>query len=98
MRYDVPVVFITEGEEVFDPTTGDYITTPGIRVQRWASVSDTGEERQNLLYGGIKQSALTVRLQDRPPKFDRLEIGGIPYGVTLRKNFRRETVLYVNSL
>ena len=98
MRYDTPVLFVTEGEEVFDPNTGDYITSPAVREQRWANVSDMGEERQNLLYGGINQSALTVRIQDRPPEFNKLVINGKDYAVTLRKNFRRETVLHVNGL
>lgn len=98
MRYDTPVLFITDGEEVFDPTTGDYMAVAGEPIQRWANVSDTGEERQNLLYGAINQGALTVRLQGEPPKFDKLKIGGKEYVVRLRKNFRRETVLHVDSV
>ena len=98
MRYDTPVLFISEGEEVYDPSTSDYNDTVTTETQLWANVSDTGEERQSLLYGAVNQGALTVRLQNKPPKFDRLKIRDKEYVVRLRKNFRRETVLHVNSV
>ena len=76
MRFDTPVYFqkITPGE--YDPKTGNYGDDTIVEEKRFASVTNTGEDTLNLVYGEIKQGVVTVRLQTHYSEpFDRLRIG-----------------------
>lgn len=76
MRFDTPVYFqkITPG--AYDAATGNYGPDEIVEVKRFASVTNTGEETLNLVYGEIRQGVVTVRLQTHYSEpFDRLRIG-----------------------
>ena len=84
MRYDTPVYFqrIKKGE--YNADTGDYSPETTEEVKRYASVTDTGAETLNLVYGqlsqggiaAIPQGSLTIRLQNHYSEpFDRIRIG-----------------------
>ena len=75
MRYSTPVYFQRIKSE-YDATTGNSGISILSEVKRYAAVTDTGTETLQLLYGDIKQGALTIRLQ-RPydAAFDRIRIG-----------------------
>lgn len=80
MRFDTPVYFqrITPGE--YDAATGNYRADIIVEEKRFASITNTGEETLNLVYGELRQGVVTVRLQthySRP--FDRLRIGDKVY-------------------
>ena len=91
MRYDTRIYFVKEGEEEYDYTTGDYITKEPIKHEVWANVSDTGTERMQLIYGALKQGALTVRIQGKYDEtFDYIEVDGKKYNVDAFRTFRND--------
>lgn len=94
MRFDTPVFFqrITEGE--FDAETHNYGDDVVVEEQRYASVTDSGVDTLNLVYGEIKQGSLTIRLQRAyNEKFDRIRIGTKTY----RADFSRRNKAFVLS-
>lgn len=94
MRFDTPVFFqrITEGE--FDAETHNYGDDAIIEEKRYASVTDSGVDTLNLVYGEIKQGSKTVRLQRAyKEKFDRIRIGAKTY----RVDFSRRDKAFVLS-
>lgn len=96
MRMTAKVYFVKDGDSVYDPTIGDYITTPSTRDLQWAHVNDTGEERMGLLYGSIKQSAKTIRLnRDYSKPFDSIEIDGIMYKDILNRKVKNKRTFNV---
>lgn len=93
MRFDTPVYFQTIEAE-YDASTGDYKDVVAAEEKRWASVTDTGAETLNLIYGEIKQGVKTVRLQnyyDKP--FDRVRIGRQVYRVDRARPLRLKYTL-----
>ena len=76
MRYDTPVYFQRIVKGAYNANTGDYSPDNVVEVKRYASVTDTGTETLNLVYGGPKQGSLTIRLQNHYSEpFDRIRIG-----------------------
>lgn len=75
MRYNIPVYFQRIKSE-FDSTTGNTGISILSEDRRNADITDTGTDTLQMLYGNIKQRALTIRLQ-RPydAAFDRIRIG-----------------------
>ena len=91
MRYDKRIYFVKEGEEVYDYDTGDYITTEPIKHEAWANVSDTGTERMQLIYGALKQGAITVRIRGKYEKeFDYILVDDKKYNVDAFRTFRND--------
>ena len=91
MRYDKQIFFVKEGEEVYDYETGDYVTTEPIKDEAWANVSDTGTERMQLIYGALKQGAITVRIVgEYDESFDYIEVDDKKYNVDAFKTFRND--------
>lgn len=98
MRYDSLISFVEEGLEVYDPATGDYITSEPISIEKWANVSDLGEEKKALVVGDLSKKAKVIRLDGVfKYSFDWIEYDGDKYVVTLPKYHRRETVFYVGE-
>ena len=98
MRCDVKVTFVKEGSEVYDPVTGDYIASEPIPIEKWANVSDLGEEKKALVVGDLSKKAKVIRLDGVfKDSFDWIEYDGDKYVVTLPKFHRRETVFYVGE-
>ena len=91
MRYDQRIYFVKEGEDEYDYATGDYVTTEPIRDEVWANVSDTGTERMQLIYGALKQGAVTVRIQGKyEEEFDYIEVENKKYNVDALRTFRND--------
>lgn len=94
MRYITPVYFqkITPGK--LDPVTHNYGADTVKEVKEYASITDSGKDTLRLIYGGIKQGSLTVRVQ-RPYKtpFDSIRIGVKTYNV----DFSRGNKVFVVS-
>lgn len=98
MRYDQRVYFVNEGEDEYDYTTGDYVTTDPIKEEVWANVSDMSTQRQALVFGSVKQGALTIRIQNKYEQpFDYIEVGGQPYDVASSRTFRRDQAFGVSE-
>jgi hypothetical protein len=99
MRFDTPIYFqhVTEGP--YDPATGDYRPDAVVEVQMFASVTDTGADTLNLVYGELKQGSLTVRLQMRYPEpFSRIRIGSKVYRVDMERRLRTKHVFVVSEV
>lgn len=96
MRYDTPVYFQRIKSE-FDTATGNTGISMLSEAKRYAAITDTGTDTLQLLYGDIKQGALTIRLQ-RPydAAFDRLMIGGKFYRVD--RSSLRKKVFFVSEV
>lgn len=76
MRYDTPIYFqkITQGK--YDKDTGNYGPDTPVEVKKYASVTDSGTETFNIVYGKLKQGSLIVRLQNSyAERFDSIRIG-----------------------
>lgn len=75
MRYNTAVYF-QRIESKYDSTTGNTGISLLSEDRRNAAITDTGTDTLQLIYGDIKQGALTIRLQ-RPydAAFDRIRIG-----------------------
>lgn len=97
MRYDKRVYFVKETKSTRNPD-GTWTKPTLIKEPRWANVSDQGTERMNLLYGGLRQGALTVRIQNGYNQpFDYMEVDGRRYNVDHRKTFRRDAAFEVSE-
>lgn len=99
MRCDTEVFFqsIVPGE--YDEATGDYGDDIASEEKRYASVTDTGTETMNLVYGSIKQGSKTVRLQTHYKKpFDRIRIGNALYRVDFERKLRTKHVFVVSEV
>ena len=91
MRYDQRIYFVKEGEDEYDYSTGNYVTTEPVRDEVWANVSDTGTERMQLIYGALKQGAITVRIQGKYEEaFDYIEVENKKYNVDAFRTFRND--------
>lgn len=100
MRYDRKVWLVDEAEPEYDETTGDYADGAIERYYRDANVSDTGTEVMNMLYGKIKQGALTVRVQngvESPYQYIEVDTVGNKYRIDRVKRHRNELVLFVSE-
>ena len=66
--------------------THNYDEDTIIEEKRYASVTDTGAQQLQLIYGTIKQGSLTIRLQ-KPYEapFDRVRVGDKLYRVDLSR-------------
>ena len=91
VRYDKQIFFVKETEPVYDYDTGDYVDGEPIKHEAWANVSDTGTERMQLIYGALKQGAITVRIQGKYDEvFDYIQVDGKKYKVDAFRTFRND--------
>ena len=99
MRFDTPVYFQTIKAGEYDASTGNYGEDIVTEEMRNASVTETGIETLNIIYGEIKQGVKTVRLQnfyDQP--FDRLRIGNKVYRVDRARPLRLKYTFVVSEV
>ena len=87
MRYNTPIYFQLNRKPDYDVTSGDYIEVAPDEEKCFANVTDSGVETLNLVYGGLKQGSLTIRLQ-RPYKrpFNTIRVGDKQYRVDFSRN------------
>lgn len=99
MRTADKVYFVTRGTSLYDESTGSYIDTTPVKVEVTALVTDTGTERMSLLYGGIRQRAKTIRLNQKyVDSYDYVEINGEEYQVDLVRSYRQKMTLEVSGV
>ena len=99
MRFDTPVYFQRIEAGAYDASTGDYGEDVISEEMRYASVTETGIETLNIIYGEIKQGVKTVRLQNYYEKpFDRLRIGNKVYRVDRARPLRLKYTLVVSEV
>lgn len=99
MRYDTPVYFqrLTSGK--YDPSTGNYADGTVEETLRYASVMNTGEEQQRLVYDGPKQGSLTIQLQNHYEEpFDRIRVGKRVYKADFSRPLRTKHTFIVSEV
>ena len=99
MRCDTPIYFqhITPG--AYNVSTGDYEKDTVKEVQRYASVTNSGVQTLNLIYGELKQGSLTVRLQTPYTEaFDRIRIGAKVYRADFSRVLRTKQTFVVSEV
>ena len=99
MRFDTPVYFQTIKAGAYDASTGNHGEDTVTEEMRYASVTDTGLDTLNLIYGEIRQGGKTVRLQNHYEKpFDRIKIGKKVYRVDKARMLRNKQTLIVSEV
>ena len=99
MRFDTPVYFQSVVHGEYDPATGNYAEDMVAEVERYASVSDTGMDTLTLVYGGLKQGSLTIRLQSvYDGIFDYIRIGSKRYRVDKTRTLRHKQTFIVSEV
>lgn len=99
MRYDTPVYFQNIVKGAYNSDTGNYSDDIVTEVKRYASVTNTGTDALQLLYGNIKQESLTVRLQNHySTPFDRIRIGEKIYSVDKSRQLRNKQTFIVSEV
>lgn len=99
MRTDTPIYFqtITPGE--YDANTGNHGEPTVAEVKKYASVTDSGIETLNLVYGEIRQGSKVVRLNGHyNGTFDRIRIGNKVYRVDKSRPLRHKHVFVVSEV
>ena len=99
MRFDTPIYFRHTKPGAYDPETGDYAEDEVVEEMRFASVTNTGADTLRLVYGELKQSSLTLRLQT-PYKgaFDSIRIGSKVFRVDRSRALRRLHTFVVSEV
>lgn len=99
MRFEERIKFVSGQEKRYNRKTGNYETTGGRVDYRLANVTDTGLEREKLLYGTVGTKAITVRLKSPvTSNFDYLEIDGERYEPKAVMTYRnRQTIEAVKA-
>lgn len=99
MRCDTEVFLQSVMTGEYNESTGDYGDDIIYEEKRHASVTDTGTDTMNLVYGVIKQGSKTVRLQMHYKKtFDRIRIGNALYRVDFERKLRTKHVFVVSEV
>ena len=99
MRFDTPVYFQTVKPGAYNAETGNHEEPTITEELRYASVTNTGTETLNIVYGELKQNSLTVRLQNCFEKpFDRIRIGDKVYRVDRARPLRLKYTLIVSEV
>ena len=99
MRCDTPIYFQRNRKGAYDATTGNYSPDTVEEVKRYASVTTPGTDTLNLLYGELKQDALTLRLQmPYTEPFNHIRIGEKVYKVDRSRRLRTKQTFIVSEV
>lgn len=98
MRFDTPVYFQLIKSGAYNPNTGDYEPDTITETQRFASVTNSGAETLNLVYGELKQGSLIIRLQNHYNEpFDRIRIDNKVYRVDMLRRLRTKQTFVISE-
>ena len=99
MRFDTPIFFVKDLPAEYDANTGNYIEIAAEETQAFASVTDTGAQTLNLVYGELKQGSLTIRLQNHIGiSFDRIRVGDKYYRKDMERKLRTKHIFVVSEV
>lgn len=99
MRADTPIYFQKTIPGAYDENTGNYGKPTVEEVKKYASVTDSGVETLNLVYGEIRQGTKVVRLNGHyNAPFDHIRIGNKVYRVDMARPLRNKHVFVVSEV
>lgn len=94
MRYEKIIYLVKEGEEVYNPLTGNYDEPKEEKIERLANISGLGPKSKALMFGEITQETLVFRLKGDLDGFDYIEYGSTLYRPIEVNKYPDETVIY----
>lgn len=98
MRYDKQIYFVTPGEKEYDFNTGNYIASEPTKEKHWANITTMGTSKQELIFGGLNQNALTIRIQGNyEGDFEHIEYDGKDYNIEFERKLRSDHVFQVSE-
>lgn len=98
MRYD-KAIFFQHVTDAYNADTGNYDAESIKEDKKYASVTDSGVETMRIVYGGVKQGSLTLRLLAPYTKpFDRIRVGDKAYNVDFSRTLRQKQVFVVSEV
>ena len=97
MRYGETIVFVEEkGGGKYDPVSGDYTKPIETHTIKQANISAMTAQRQQVIYGDVKNTRFIVRLQrEYTSPFSHIEYKGEKYFLDTDRTPRNSTVLTV---
>ena len=99
MRFDTTIFFVKDSPAEYDADTGNYIEKAPEETQAFASVTDTGAQTLNLVYGELKQGSLTIRLQNHYGNpFDRIRVDNKYYRKDMERKLRTKHIFVVSEV
>lgn len=99
MRCDTPIFFQSIQPGEYDASSGNYGAITVTETKKWASVTSSGTETLNLIYGELRQDSLTVRLPVHYiAAFDRIRIGTKVYRVDFSRMLRTKHVFVISEV
>ena len=99
MRFDTPIYFQKNNPGEYDQSSGNYGAGETTETMRYASVTSTGVNTINQIYGELKQGSYTVRIQGNyDDAFDRIRIGEKIYRVDFSRRLRIKHVFVVSEV
>lgn len=99
MRYDATCLFSDEYPGAYDRPQGIMEVPVVQEIKKYASVMDTGTETMRIIYGEVRQGALTIQLQNHYNEaFDQIRVGRRIYGVDYSRKLKTKHVFVVSEV
>lgn len=100
MIRDIKIYLVQTGEASSEPDeSGNFPETEDTKVEKNARAYPMKVERMQMLYGGVNQSAMTIRtFSPITEPFDRIEVDGNRYKVDRRNDQLHFSVLEVSRI
>ena len=99
MRFDTPIYFQRKVKGAYDANTGNYGPATTEEDVRYASITNTGTDTLNIVYGELKQGSLTIILQmPYTEPFERIRIGDKNYRVDRERRLRTKHTFVVSEV
>ena len=99
MRFDKQIFFRAKKPGEYNPDTGNYGPDTVTETMWYASVTSSGVETLNLIYGGLKQGGLTLRIQGHyDGVIASIRIGSKEYRVDFLRKLPSKHVFVVSEV
>jgi hypothetical protein len=99
MRFETPVYFQSVKQGEFDLASGNYETETVEETKKYASVTNSGTETMNLIYGSLKQGSLTVRIMgEYKEPFRYIRVGKKRYKVDFNRVLRSKHTFVISEV
>lgn len=100
MRYDKEIYFEKLNPGKLNEETGNYDDeVVAVSILDWASIMNTSDDTKQLVYGNIKQQALTIQIQNVfDGAFDRIRFNGKYYRVDSERTLGIKQTFIVSEI
>ena len=99
MRYDKEIYFEKLNPGKLNEETGNDDEVVAVSTLDWASIMNTSDDTKQLVYGNIKQQALTIQIQNVfVGAFDRIRFNGKYYRVGSERTLGLKQTFIVSEI